>query len=166
MEVVVTAAFAFGAMACKLKTPTPEAPTNPGLEKALQDIRGALTRDAALHFYAELNKATLLLAQSDAPSHPGPGVTTTATPMAFLTTTDPDGKVWLPAFTNLQHLRFRFPDAKGYLALPTRAVAEMVLKDSTGGGLVLNPGEGNAGAQPVERHGLEAVARGETPTGL
>lgn len=139
---------------------------NAGLERALQNIRGTLTRQAAIDFYTELNRATLLLAQSEAPSIPGAGVTMAVTRMAFLTTMGPDGKVWLPAFTSLERLRSRFPRATGYMAFAASAVAQMVLKDASAGGLVLNPGPDNAGAQPVERHGLEAVAQGKLPSNI
>lgn len=141
-------------------------PENPGLVAALQGIRGVLTREAASRFYAELNKATLLLAQLDKPPESETGVTQGPTQLAFLTTVGPDGKVWLVAFTDMEHLRVRFPNAKGWAAFPSKAIAEMVLNDPAAPGLVLNPGPDNGGAQPVERKGLEAVALGKAPPGF
>ncbi|MFL5349479.1 MAG: hypothetical protein ACJ8AT_32160 [Hyalangium sp.] len=68
--------------------PTP--PTNPGLVKALEGIRGTLTREAALHFYAELNQATLLLAQREGPAQPESGLTKEGALMEYLVVTGPD----------------------------------------------------------------------------
>jgi hypothetical protein len=134
--------------------------------RALEEIRGELTREAAARFYRELNAASLLLAQDQPPSSPGPGQEPTELQLPVLTTIGPDGKRWLVAFTDLEHLTARFPGAQGYVVLPARAVAQMVLQDPGTEGLVLNPGLGNDGAQPIERHGLEAVAQGKAPGSL
>ena len=136
-------------------------PINPDLVLALEGIRGTLTREAAAHFYGELLKSTLLV---PVPGQPTPfrGVTREATPTAVRMIVGPDGKQWFPAFTDAKALQAHFAKGSGFIALPAMAIAKMILKDPATPGLVLNQTT-QGGGQPVERKGLEAVARNQIP---
>ena len=143
-------------------------PDNPELAAALEAYDREPSQAHLRGLLASFERSFLLLATGDetAPASPGWQVAPQDTRVKFRTTRGPRGEILLLAFTDLAHLKRRFPQGSQYIALQARDMMAMVMArppsvDEDEGALILDIGPGDEpGTILPRRYFADVVGRG------
>ncbi|MGI8907632.1 MAG: enhanced serine sensitivity protein SseB C-terminal domain-containing protein [Candidatus Sumerlaeaceae bacterium] len=140
--------------------------TNPDLLKCLLAFCKTPTPPVRKRFYEAFLKATPIVALSEAPgfvqtSGERSFVTDSNLELPFIGAHNEDGVPYAVAFTDMDVMLKWDPNSQHYIALPSKALLDIITANSKLCGLSINPS--NPEALWVSRPELETLARGVVP---
>lgn len=137
-------------------------PHNPELTSCLREVSERTPPQLAIRLYIAIARSFVLVPEDGSRGGERDGVVRPAgenAALAAMIVQGPDGRWYLPVFTDAAALSAFRPGHVLYTAVPGISAARMVMSDPKTAGLVLNPTAAGAG-QPVERDMVGAIAQG------